>query len=112
MDTSNQPDPDVRHDVGGWISGPCGPPPAAHGPFEHESDARDTPAVRAAYDAAHTRRGAMTEHNRQLLTGACAAAGVELGAYDDRILGWLAQWEPQMVMVVAGIILRASGTAP
>ena len=31
-----------------------------------------------------------------------------LGAYDRRILGWLARWEPTTCAVVAGLITRAS----
>ena len=41
------------------------------------------------------------------LTAACETAGVELGAYDRRVLTWLARWEPEMCAVVAGLILRA-----
>ncbi len=40
----------------------------------------------------------------------CGAAGVELGAYDRRIVAWLAGWEPQTCAVVAGLITRATGT--
>lgn len=36
-----------------------------------------------------------------------------LGAFDDRILSWLANWEPETCAVVAGLIARpyASGAA-
>ncbi len=50
----------------------------------------------------------MMPHNAAMLTDACAAAGVELGAYDRRILRWLAGWEPTTCAVVAGIIARAA----
>jgi hypothetical protein len=43
----------------------------------------------------------------QLLESACTTAGVTLGAYDHRILLWLAGWEPSTVAVVAGLITRA-----
>ncbi len=47
------------------------------------------------------------EQNRQLLLDACAAAGVEPGEYDRRILGWLAGFEDFTCAVVAGLITRA-----
>jgi hypothetical protein len=45
--------------------------------------------------------------NRRLLDEACEAAGVEIGDYDRRILGWLAGYEPAMCAVVAGLVSRA-----
>ncbi len=36
-----------------------------------------------------------------------AAAGVDTGEYDDRIISWLAGWEPETVAVIAGLIGRA-----
>jgi hypothetical protein len=79
------------------------------GPFQTEREALDLPAVRAIYDAmrASHRRGVMREPSRQLLGEACAAAGVEVGAYDDRILVWLAGFRPQECAVIAGLITRA-----
>lgn len=93
-------EPDLTPDPG--YAGPAGP-------FETEDDARTHPAVRAVYEASHasSRRGVMDEQNRRLLEEACAAAGVGLGAYDRRILGWLANYEPQTCMVIAGLIARA-----
>jgi hypothetical protein len=44
----------------------------------------------------------------RMLTRACEAAGVELGAYDTRILEWLANWEDGICGVVAGLITRAA----
>ena len=49
----------------------------------------------------------MTGANLDDLTGACSAAGVQIGAYDLRILRWLANYEPQTCAVVAGLIARA-----
>ena len=49
----------------------------------------------------------MTGANLDELTDACAAAGVTVGAYDARILRWLADYEPQTCAVVAGLIARA-----
>jgi hypothetical protein len=78
------------------------------GPYETEAQARE--AVRAIYEAAHatSRRGVMAEGNHKLLEDACRVAGVQLGAYDHRILTWLAGWEPQTCAVVAGLISRAA----
>ena len=80
------------------------------GPFETEDQVRALVEVRAVYDAAHVsnRPGVMTEMNTAMLLGACEGAGVDLGAYDQRILSWFAQWEPQTVAVVADIIRRAA----
>lgn len=41
------------------------------------------------------------------LTGALDEAGVELGAFDRSIIGWLAGWEPAIVAVISGLIGRA-----
>lgn len=48
-----------------------------------------------------------TPENYRLLTEACHDAGVELGAYDDGILAWLAQFEDSTCAVIAGLITRA-----
>lgn len=44
------------------------------------------------------------------LIGTCEAVGVDLGAYDVRVLEWLARGEACAVQVVAGLIARAAGT--
>jgi hypothetical protein len=79
------------------------------GPFETEDQARELPAVRAVYEAfrADPGTGRMAPDCRSILDAACQAAGVDVGAYDDRILTWLSQWEPQMCAVIAGLITRA-----
>jgi hypothetical protein len=41
------------------------------------------------------------------VTGALGAAGVELGAYDERIAAWLTTWDPETVAVVLGWVERA-----
>lgn len=56
-----------------------------------------TPAIRAA------RRQAAVDH----VTGVLAAAGVELGAYDQRIAAWLAVWDADTVQVILGWVERA-----
>jgi hypothetical protein len=95
----------------------CGRPESDHyaGPFETERQARDmpaardTPAVRAVYTAfeASPGQGRIQPPNPAMLRAACEGADVELGAYDLRILAWLAGWEPQVCAVVAGLITRA-----
>jgi hypothetical protein len=79
------------------------------GPSGTEQQALDLPAVQASYAAARAsrRRGVMTEHSHQLLDEACTAAGATPGAYDHRILTWLAGWEPQTCAVAAALITRA-----
>ena len=101
----------VGDDSRGWISGPMGGPlPAPRGPFEHESEVRDLPAVRAVYEAyrASPGVGKMAPLNMELLEQACADAGVDLGSFDRQILAWLAGWEPSTVAVVCGLIRRAA----
>lgn len=38
-----------------------------------------------------------------------ALAGVELGAYDETIVGWLATWDAPTVATVASLIYRVRG---
>jgi hypothetical protein len=84
----------------------CGRPESDHhaGPFETERQALDTAAVRAVFAPGP---GRMQPPNLAMLRAACEGADVELGAYDLRILAWLAGWEPQVCAVVAGLITRA-----
>lgn len=79
------------------------------GPFETERQAREAPAVRTVYAEfdRHPGAGQMIAPNTSMITQACDAAGVELGAYDRRIIEWLAGWEPATCAVVAGLITRA-----
>ena len=87
------------------------------GPFETEQQARQLPAVQAVYAAFRADPGVgrmvltildpCSPQTHEMLLSACAAAGVELGAYDRHILAWLAGWEPQTVAVIAGLISRA-----
>lgn len=64
---------------------------------------------REAIDAARQRAtsGDQINDNLALLTAAATEAGVELGSYDNRVIHWLAGWEPQLCEVVAAIIERA-----
>ena len=82
----------------------------ASGPFDTEREARELPEVRAVYTAfdADPGAGKMAPHSRRLLVQALEAAGVELGAYDERIAAWLAGWEPHTVAVIASWVIRAA----
>lgn len=71
------------------------------GPFETEREART-----AALAAVHRDEPALLG-NRRMLEEACSAARVPLGAYDSRVLGWLASWKPSTCMVIAGLVARA-----
>jgi hypothetical protein len=80
------------------------------GPYETEREARGASlwVIRdkgTGYD--------MAMSNLDDLTHAATDAGVVLGAYDRRILEWLAQYEPATCAVIAGLITRAyaAGTA-
>jgi hypothetical protein len=77
-------------------------------PYETERQAAAT--VRHIYDSPPG-TGAWGDGNLRLLEGACQAAGVQLGAYDHRILIWLTAWEPATCAVIAGLITRAHATA-
>jgi hypothetical protein len=71
------------------------------GPYETERDAQD---------AAHRWPvgGTANENpNLTMLLDALLGTDVALGAYDRRIVEWLAQWEPATCAVVAGLITRA-----
>lgn len=79
------------------------------GPYETDRRVRELPAVRAIYDAMYAshRRGVMGELGYRLLDEACEAASVKVGAYDHRILIWLAGFEPETCAVVAALLSRA-----
>ena len=79
-----------------------------YGPYETPEQVRQLPAVRAVYDAmrATPQRGAGVAGEEKLILGACGRAGVALGAYDARIVRWLANYEPETCQVVAGLIER------
>ena len=56
-------------------------------------------------------RGSMTRANAAALREALTAAGVELGAFDQTTIMWVAGWEPQTVQVVIGWVARANSGA-
>jgi hypothetical protein len=47
-------------------------------------------------------------HAVQLWTPYVAGRIDSLGAYDERIMSWLANWEPTTRAVIAGLITRAN----
>lgn len=70
---------------------------------------RDENAIYRSYTVNRARPGATARQQAlAALVAECEAAGVELGIYDRRILGWLSEWEPETVQVVLGLIRRAS----
>jgi hypothetical protein len=79
-----------------------------HGPFESESQALAALAVQAVYRAYDVGTTSLRDGVADLLLSACERAGVTLGAYDRRILVWLAGSEPQAATAVAGVIVRAA----
>jgi hypothetical protein len=50
------------------------------------------------------------EEQRRILAG--VLEGVELGAWDQRVLGWLAGWDASSVLTVASWIVRARSAGP
>jgi hypothetical protein len=67
--------------------------------------------VQAVYRAYEVGITSLRDGAADLLLSACEQAGVTLGAYDRRILVWLAGFEPQAAAAVAGVIVRAAGAA-
>jgi hypothetical protein len=74
-------------------------PARVFGPYETERDTHGEPLVRRVTQSETT--------NMQHLLEACAAADVDLGAFDISIIMWLSRWEPATVQVVIGLISRA-----
>jgi hypothetical protein len=84
------------------------PAAARCGPYQTEREAAGAAgAMHAAAPGIPLAAG-----NHQMLTQACAAARVQLGDFDRRILTWLAGWEPATCAVVAGLIRRAAAAPP
>lgn len=72
------------------------------GPYGTESE-----VIAATGQRDWPRTDSHVDHNAARLQEAVATAGVEVGAYDEHILKWLAGWEPQTVEVIASLIERA-----
>ena len=77
------------------------------GPFGTEREARAASLWEQQGRPEVEGRSGIREANVAQLMDVCADAGVQLGAYDSRILHWLAGWEPATCAVVAGLIARA-----
>jgi hypothetical protein len=78
-------------------------------PLETEREARA-----AAHQIVRPEPGWSILHksqNRFVLEQACEVAGVELDAYDRRILDWLSGFEDSICGVVAGLVARAVAAA-
>lgn len=79
----------------------------ASGPYETELQALADVAGIYARSRQSNRRGTIDEANLARLRDACERTGVAIGAFDARILAWLAGWEPQTCAVMAGLVTRA-----
>ena len=79
------------------------------GPYQTSAEARENAAVQEIYAAfrADPGLGRMALHTNAMLVDACVMAGVELGAFDRRMLAWLSGFEPETCAVIAGLITRA-----
>ncbi len=77
------------------------------GPFQTEDEAIAEPAVQAIYNAMRTSDARMQDGSAALILAACERAGVTLGAYEARIVRWVAGFEPQAAAALAAIIDRA-----
>ncbi|GLW32249.1 hypothetical protein [Actinoplanes regularis] len=82
------------------------------GPYETEGAAAAEPlglAVRNLHEnlGHHNIGRDVRDLQLSFLREACADAGVELGSYDERVISWLAGFEPATVQVVIGLLGRA-----
>jgi hypothetical protein len=78
----------------------------APGPYDTEQSTYTAPLL-VETATATPGGGVFTRINRDHLLVACQDLGVELGAFDVRILHWLAGYEAATVQVVIGLIGRA-----
>ncbi len=75
------------------------------GPFATEREAHAAAMVQAD----QLKLDSFRSTNYRLLLDTCGAARVLVGAYDVRIIEWLANYEPATCAVIAGLISRANG---
>lgn len=83
--------------------------PEATGPYETREAAASGPMAREVAEmrtAIGLSAGAIRYRH---LTEALGRAGVELGAYDERLADWLTQWDDPTVQAVIGWVTRANG---
>jgi hypothetical protein len=83
-------------------------PTTAPPPLETEREAAAT--VQHILDSP-SGAGAWTDGNHRLIEDACLAAGVQLGAFDHKILYCIAGWEPTTCAVIASLIRRAGAAS-
>ncbi|MGB6163440.1 MAG: hypothetical protein WCF33_07245 [Pseudonocardiaceae bacterium] len=76
-------------------------------PLEREPVSVHTPFV--SYPDGRYRHEPTEERRAALLA---ALDGVELGAYDERIVHWLARWDVSVVAGVVSLLWRARQQAP
>lgn len=76
------------------------------GPYELERDTDASPLLREVAGVTPG-RGAYELIVMRHLVGAARAANVDLGAYDVRVLSWLADRAPETAQVVIGLVSRA-----
>ncbi|WP_045875804.1 hypothetical protein [Pseudofrankia sp. DC12] len=77
------------------------------GPFTTEAQARHSPLARAVHTDFDPLQAPALRHDH--LLAVLTATGVTLGAFDARIVAWLARtWEATTIAVLAGLITRAN----
>ncbi len=87
-----------------------------NGPYATESEARGE-ARRLADEVNDRARRLRRDESATVMDAAraifvTALDGIELGAYDQRIVDWLATWEPATLVVLGGIVERAKAVQP
>jgi hypothetical protein len=75
------------------------------GPFSIEHQARQ---AAQQYPAGELPGDGLREANLSMLMDACLGSGVQLGAWDSRMVEWLAGYEQSTGAVIAGLITRAA----
>jgi hypothetical protein len=75
------------------------------GPYETERE-----ALRASLWEQQGRK--LDQRAMNLADLAAECSGIRLGAYDKRIIEWLANYEPSTVAVICGLISRARQAGP
>lgn len=85
---------------------------AGRGGYETEGQAREAAAELIERSRETWELGASPREVRvDYLASALRAAGVELGAFDETIVGWLAGWEPETIQTVVRWIESAAAGA-
>jgi hypothetical protein len=79
------------------------------GPLDHQSQARDLPAVQVVYEVMRSGKpGDMAPANLKMLLNALVEGRVIVGTYELQILEWLAGFEPATCAVIVALISRAN----